>query len=220
MTDIEIDSIKQKLHQHGFVVFDADNTDDCLLELSNKIGKVVPGDKGDLVQTLMAQDKGGGSYGSFTYSVGYGAFPWHTDTAYWDSPVRYLMLTSEKPSTCATLARTFDSLAANIEDFMYLAERSVFMLDIPGKRRMLTPVVKKTGLIGYRFDFHIYKPMNKEAIRLSDLMLEQLHNDSQRVIWTGHNVLLLDNWLVVHSRECAINDRSRSLKRIYINELV
>lgn len=208
------------LREQGYVVFDTDTSDESLLKIASLFGVVVPGERGVLVQPLKAQEKGKGSFGSFTYMVGYDAFPWHTDTAYWEIPVRYLMLTSEKPSPCATLARSFESLAKNIDDFYYLAERSVYMLNIPGKRKLLSPVMKKHGEMGFRFDFHIYKPMNEEAKVLSSLMLEQLNNESQRVVWSGNNVLVLDNWRLIHAREDASQDKNRSLKRIYINELV
>lgn len=208
------------LREQGYVVFDTDTSDESLLKIASLFGVVVPGERGVLVQPLKAQEKGKGSIGSFTYMVGYDAFPWHTDTAYWEIPVRYLMLTSEKPSPCATLARSFESLAKNIDDFYYLAERSVYMLNIPGKRKLLSPVMKKHGEMGFRFDFHIYKPMNEEAKILSSLMLEQLNNESQRVVWSGNNVLVLDNWRLIHAREDASQDKNRSLKRIYINELV
>lgn len=208
------------LKEQGFVIFDADTSDESLLKIASLFGAVVPGDRGVLVQPLLAQEKGKGSFGSFTYKVGYDAFPWHTDTAYWENPVRYLMLTSEKSSPCATLARSFESLAKYIDDFNYLAERSVYLLNIPGKRRLLTPVIKKHGEMGFRFDFHIYKPMNEEAKILSSLMLDQLSKESQRIVWTGNNVLVLDNWRLIHAREDASQDKNRSLKRIYINELV
>ena len=212
--------ITSTLREQGFAVFDTDTSDESLLKIASMFGVVVPGDRGDLVQPLLAQEKGRGCFGSFTYKVGYEAFPWHTDTAYWEVPVRYLMLTSKKSSPCATLARTFESLASNIDDFNYLAERSVYLLNIPGKRRMLTPVIKEHGEIGFRFDFHIYKPMNEEAKILSDLMQEQLSKESQRIVWTGNNVLVLDNWRLIHAREDASQDKNRFLKRVYINELV
>ena len=212
--------IKSALREHGYAVFDADTSDESLLKIASLFGVVVPGDRGDLVQSLLAQEKGKGSYGSFTYKVGYDAFPWHTDTAYWEVPVRYLMLTSEKPSPCATLARSFESLATNIDDFIYLAERSVYLLNIPGRKRMLSPVIKKHEEMGFRFDFHIYKPMNEEAKTLSGLIQEQLNKEFQRIVWTGNNVLVLDNWRLIHAREDASQDKNRSLKRVYINELV
>ena len=85
-----LDRLKTDLNQNGLVVFDINKEEYKLEEVAGYFGHVIPGDKGDIVQTLLAQDKGKGSYGSFTFNVGYGAFPWHTDTAYWDNPVRYL----------------------------------------------------------------------------------------------------------------------------------
>lgn len=220
MKTLEIDNIKKNLRREGLVVFDVDKNDISLQELASCFGMVVLGDKGDIIQPLHAQDKGNGSYGSFTYNVGYDAFPWHTDTAYWEIPVRYLMLTSDKPSPCATIARSFESLIECIADFDYLAERAVYMLNIPGRRKLLSPVIRRRELTGYRFDFNIYKPMNKEAVILSDMILMELSKKHERVVWNGNNVAIIDNWRFIHAREDAHQDKNRILKRLYIDELV
>ncbi|MBR5352378.1 MAG: TauD/TfdA family dioxygenase [Bacteroidales bacterium] len=220
MNSIELNTLKDTLNKQGYVIFNLENSEQNLLDIASLFGKIVPGDNGALVQQLLAQEKGNGSYGAFSYSVGFNQFPWHTDTAYWDIPIRYLMLASEKPSPCATLARTFDSLSSSIEDFLYLSERAVYQLDIPGKRRVLTPIIRQKGMIGFKFDFHIYKPVNNEAKKLNELMLEQLKLDSHRIVWLGNNVAIIDNWRVIHAREDAHNDKKRILKRVYINELV
>ena len=57
--------LKDKLQREGFVVFDYDKSQIELSVLASLFGNVVPGDKGDIIQTLKAQDKGNGSYGSF-----------------------------------------------------------------------------------------------------------------------------------------------------------
>ena len=80
--------------------------------------------------------------------------------------------------------------------------------------------MKAIGFTGYRFDYNIYKPMNREANVLFDVMKKELKKEHDRVIWTGNNVLIIDNWKFIHSREDASQDKGRSLKRIYIDELV
>ena len=62
--------------------------------------------------------------------------------------------------------------------------------------------------------------MNEEAQLLSSLVQDELNKKCDRVLWTGENVAVIDNWHVIHSRESAHQDKSRILKRLYINELV
>ncbi len=212
--------LNNQLKTNGYVVFDIDKSRVGLSTIASIFGTVIHGDHGDIIQTLRAQEKGNGSYGSFTYKVGYDCFPWHTDTAYWSVPARYLLLTSDMPSPCATTVRSFASIATSIEEFDYLVRRAVYLLDIPGKRRYLSPIIQEGGKIGYRLDLHIYRPMNHEAKQLSYLVQEQLLKEYYRVVWTGSNVAVIDNWQMIHSREAAYNDKNRVLKRIYINELV
>lgn len=220
METLDIKGLQHVLQRDGFVVFDIDKDRNELTETASLFGEVIPGDKGVLVQPLLAQDVKGGSYGSFTYVVGYDAFPWHTDTAYWDVPARYLLLTSDKPSPCATVARSFESLNCCVQDFDYLTKRAVFMLNIPGRRRLLSPLLIGRSFIGYRLDYHIFKPMNSEAKTLLASIKEQLDKEYVRIEWTGKNVAIIDNWRMIHAREDAHQDKNRSLKRIYINELV
>lgn len=191
-----------------------------LLEIASCFGTVVPGARGELIQLLPARDKGNGSVGSFSYVKGYDAFPWHTDTAYWDMPARYLFLTSSDASPCATLYQSFDVVGEAIPNFDYLMSRAVFLLDIPGQKRYLSPRFEGIGCThGFRLDFHIYRPMNEEAGRVLDEVGAFLSVNYQRFLWTGSNAVVIDNWRFIHAREAAYEDRTRLLKRIYINEL-
>ncbi len=147
----------------------------------------------------------------------YGSFPWHTDTAYWDRPARYLLLYSPVESPCATTYQSFEVIKAAIPDFDYLMERAVFLLDVPGKRHYLSPRIDGKG---YRLDFHIYRPVNDEAVLLRTLISGFLSKSYMRHVWTGNEVIVMDNWRYIHAREDAHNDPSRLLKRIYIDELV
>lgn len=191
-----------------------------LLGIASYFGVVVPGARGEKIQLLPARDRGTGPIGSFSYKMGYSAFPWHTDTAYWDLPARYLLLTSSAASSCATLYQSFDVVRAAIPDFDYLISRAVFLLDVPGQKRYLSPCFRNNvGTSAIRLDFHIFKPMNDEAARALEEIRTFLSINYKRFLWTGSNVLVIDNWRFIHAREDASEDKTRVLKRIYINEL-
>lgn len=212
---------KDLLHRNGIVEIPCEDfSDETLLALASSFGKVVPGARGEMVQTLPAREKGNGPKGSFSYVVGYEQFPWHTDTAYWDVPARFLLLASEKASSCATTYQSFDDIKNGIADFDYLMARAVYLMDVPGERRYVSPCFDFLGRSGYRLDFHIYKPMNMEAENLMRLVGMMLEKSYHRHLWTGKNVVVMDNWRMIHGREAAIEDKNRILKRIYINELV
>lgn len=212
--------IRSIIDRNGYATLDVADTGMSIQEIASMIGNIVPGERGEVIQELHARDRGEGRYGTFSYCVGYNQFPWHTDTAYWEIPVRYLLLTSNNPSPCATTFRTFRSLASKINRFHYLAERAVYLLNIPGRKRYLSPIFKRGREIGYRLDFHIYKPMNKEAQSLIELVSNELSEEYGRIVWTGNNIAILDNWKAIHSREDAHEDKNRTLTRIYINDLV
>ena len=221
LADYQNKEYKEVLRQKGIIEIPYENfSDEALLSLASTFGKVVPGARGEVVQTLLAREKGKGPKGSFSYTVGYGQFPWHTDTAYWDVPTRYLLLTSDKPSPCATTYQSFDALRNAIKDFDYLMARSVYLVNVHGNRRYLSPSFKKAGKNGYRLDFHIFRPMNDEAKILMQLVGYELEKSYFRYLWTGKSVAVIDNWRIIHGRESASEDRNRILKRVYIDELV
>ena len=212
---------KNELQEKGIVELDLDAfTCSNLLEIASCFGKVIPGARGEWVQLLSARDKGYGPVGSFSYEVGYDAFPWHTDTAYWNRPAHYLFLTSSDASPCATLYQSFDVIKEAIPDFDYLNSQAIFLLDVPGQKRYLSPrFISETGVQGLRLDFHIYRPMNEEAVMFLELVNTFLLHNYNRFLWTGHNAVIIDNWRFIHAREAAHEDKTRVLKRIYINEL-
>lgn len=216
-----LEAYKKLLKENGMVEIDLSlfpETD--LLSMSSNFGEVIPGARGELVQEIPAREKGNGPVGSFSYTVGYGAFPWHTDTAYWNVPARYLLLTSSEESPCATLYQSFATLRRLIPDFDYLMSRAVFLLDVPGMKHYISPCIKRgNDVVGYRLDFHIYKPANEEARRLTEYVANELSAYYERQQWTGKNAVIIDNWRFIHSRENAECDKNRVLKRIYINEL-
>ena len=216
--EVVFEQYKDILVKEGIIVVDvAPRSDQELLEFALLFGHVVPGARGEMVQNLPARQKGEGPIGSFSYSVGYESFPWHTDTAYWDRPARYLLLYSPVASPCATTYQSFEAIRTAIPDFDYLMERAVFLLDVPGKRHYLSPSIDGKG---YRLDFHIYRPVNDEAFHLRKCVSEYLIKNHFRHVWSGKEVVIMDNWRFIHAREDAQNDKSRLLKRIYINELV
>lgn len=216
-----IEEYIKTLRKNGIVELDLEAfPGQSILDIASNFGVVMPGARGELIQLIPARDKGDGPVGSFSYVVGYDAFPWHTDTAYWNIPARYLFLTSSAASSCATLYQSFDVIKAAIPGFDYLMSRAVFLLDVPGRRRYLSPGLEVVrGVSGYRLDFHIYRPMNNEADRILNEVGAFLSDNYNRFLWTGNNAVVIDNWRYIHAREAAYEDKTRVLKRIYINEL-
>lgn len=216
-----LDDIKDSLTAKGIsVISTSPQSNQELLDLALHLGRVIPGARNEMVQSLPAREKGEGPVGSFSHTVGYEPFPWHTDTAYWDVPTRYLLLYSPVASPCATTYQSFEVIKAHIPDFDYLMDRAVFLLDVPGRKRYLSPRINGNDTKGYKLDFHIYRPVNDEASFLRALISEFLSKNYMRHVWTGKEVVILDNWKYIHAREDAHIDQSRILKRIYINELV
>lgn len=211
--------IINQLIEEGFALLTRPDNECELLSIASKYGKIVPDNNGNIIQKLRVRQKGAGIRNSFSYCFGQEKFPWHTDTAFWNIPVRYIMLSSQRPSTCTTNCVRIDKLFDDKEYFKFLSLRAIFLVRLPSSIRVLPFLFKNANSYGYRYDQHIMTPYNKEAKELDQYIKEKLRkNNYSSIHWNGQCLALIDNWKVVHNRSKCINDPERELLRIYIGE--
>ena len=61
------------------------------------------------------------------------------------------------------------------------------------------------------------KPANKSARNVLSIIDEKLNDISiNKVLWNEPKIFIFDNWRILHGRESVKNDKTRTLKRIYI----
>ena len=81
------------------------------MKFALSIGNVIPHPNGELIDTLIPSDGKSSSKGSFSNRFGFGAFPLHTDAAFWPTPTKQMILFS-------MLANDYDSLIYNSNNFL------------------------------------------------------------------------------------------------------
>lgn len=206
-----------ELPENGVTIFEKPDSHEEILSFARRIGKVLPGDNGGLIQEIKAKHKGQGIVGSFSYNVGLNEFPWHTDTAYWDSPVRWLLLFADTPNDCTTNYLRLDDLFAYNADYKLLARKALFLRKLPGSVSVVSFLFKFNDTEGYRYDQNIMVPYNSEAFKLDKLIRDYISSsDWERIQWTGKNMALIDNWKGIHNRSDCHACPGRKIYRLYI----
>lgn len=216
MNDLLLSKNKEMRQELIAIIPDVSQNDN-LVDIVSHYGNVIPGDNGELLQQLRALPVGSGIKNTFTNVYGYGAFPWHIDTAYWDLPVRRLALYSKCASPCATLYVPFDRIFTYNPMLLDYADAAVFLLWQPNGIRCVSFKQRINNETLYRYDAHIMRPYN-EAAKIIDKGIKESLSKIQidRIEWNGSNMAIIDNWKGIHSREDAKNDKNRELYRIYI----
>lgn len=205
---------------NGWTLFTHDTKDDALIFLANKIGSIYPDNNGNIVQYLKPKDKGQGIKSSFSFNHGFGEFPYHTDTAFWEIPARLILMTSEMKSECDTILIDIKRLLDNLtSDQLTIFYNSVFTLKTPNEIKFVSVLLREKGNSIFRYDPNIMTPFNHSAKITSEIINSFIIKTEPITIkWTGENVAVLDNWRFLHKRSSCKNELNRTLKRIYINQ--
>lgn len=216
LTNMDLNYIYREINSNGFALLPFSGNENNLILFAENFGKILADNNGKLIQTLKVTKKGTGILGSFSYIVGEGAFPWHTDTAFWDVPARYIILYSINPSKCPTNYIKFEDIFTNKKIFYKLADKALFTLNLPSLIRVI-PFKFNYNIIGYRYDQHIMKPYNQEAKKLDYMIREGIaYHGYTPIEWDGKIVAIIDNWYGVHNRSTCFDEPERKLLRVYI----
>lgn len=150
------------------------------------------------------------SRGSFSAQHGFGTFPLHTDTAFWNKPARYAAFLSEVASSASTLVLPACHTKRLLDE--HKPNNPIFT------RESISGVSYATPWFGpdsqfIRFDPRYMKPANSAA---EDFItaVEREFDEVIRIEWMLPKLLILDNWRVLHGRE-SVEDSSRKLTRQY-----
>lgn len=137
---------------------------------------------------------------SLSANHGIGAFPLHTDTAYWRIPARYLVLratheTEEKRPTLLLDTRSLNWSESN----RALLKRAVFVAR-NGRSSFLATILEASDRF-VRLDRDCMLARSESASLALTLIKELIAQVPLREFyWTKNSTLVLDNWRVLHGR--------------------
>ncbi|MYY47045.1 hypothetical protein EH153_03520 [Elizabethkingia anophelis] len=213
----EHESLHQ-LNSKGWIEFSSSTDDDILVDLSKKIGEIIVHPNGNYIDYLKPKNKEEATKNTFSYNFELDKFPFHTDTAFWELPARFVLLSCENKSDTGTTFVTFNDIYKDLTS-LEISElrKSIFLIKTTTKNFYTSFLNKHLNQEFIRFDSNCMKPVNKSAKTTLEIIDEKLNKLAiNKITWDKPKVFVFDNWKILHGRESVKNNENRILKRIYI----
>jgi len=188
---------------------------DAMLQLLRQLGLPLLDRKGaPLIDRLIPRESPLARPNSFSGTFGTGPFPLHTDTANWLKPARYVALGAARASSDA--ARTTITAVPPMDHVTFEHVAAGVFVVASGRRSFLGGICQKNRSF-CRFDPLCMRPLDRPseaAMRFFEKLISG--QQSTTLEWSVGDVVILDNWSVLHGRSAATGDRL--LLRLYGEE--
>jgi hypothetical protein len=200
------------------MVFDSVNSSEDLLELGLSFGTPTPSPNGELIKEVKRQPKEKAPVGSQSAKYGFGPFPLHTDTVFWNVPAKYVLLRAtgdvRRPTTLFSFEELFDKCSPKMRD---LPADSVWHVRAGRTNFYCSMCVQETGANGFRYDVDLMSPVNKAAKDISGELRQLVATQGHAIDWTGSTAVLINNWIALHGRgDMPEDEGERMVQRIYL----
>ncbi len=188
-----------------------------LLSLAAKIGEIVLHPNGQKIDNLTPNYGGNRIKGTFSNRFGLKEFPFHSDTAFWSIPARYLILSSFAKNDTSTFL-VDNQIIFNQMSRVDLknAANSIYLIKTIHGQIYSSVMFKKNGVTGFKYDPCCMVPINNSAIlfqeKLEEVLLDVPRNN---INWTGNKAVIIDNWKTLHGRGNIGGDLNRKLILLY-----
>lgn len=208
-----------ELQTKGWTLVDGISSQTEMLELGKALGSPVLTPNGELVKEIRRIPAREAPPGSQSSIYGTGRFPLHTDTVFWPTPVRYVILRgygdTRRPTTVMTFA---DVVRERHSRFHSLLQESVWLVTAGKKGFYCSLKFRHEGLVGWRYDADLMTPANEAATVVHAVLRELVtREDAGTIGWSGRTAAVLCNWTTLHGRgpEPA-NEGVRVIERLYV----
>lgn len=193
-----------------------------ILRIGEFLGQPIPSRiNGDLIDELRPIEKNQANKNSLSSIYGTKGFPLHTDTAYRKVPVRYIILYAKNPGSGrrpTLLVDGFQSIDRSISKSKL--ESAIFKIK-NGRYSFLCNMLEtnEKGNYRLRFDQGCMIPATRESSVVLNQFIKLLEEQQTiEVNWTAGDLLIIDNWRMLHGRGTAqIKDDDRLLYRLNIS---
>jgi hypothetical protein len=191
---------------------------DRLNDIARTLGTPVGGrSRGTVVESLKPVERCHANPRSLSGLHATGAFPLHSDTAHWITPCRFIVLGCLNPGDASRATLILDSKTIPFEaDVINQLFTEPFRV-INGRVSFFSTVLSRKREF-LRLDSGCMKPIRPRGLDLLRLFSSGKWTErTRRHVWKGNDILILDNWRVIHGREPAsTRDSNRELLRILV----
>jgi len=149
-----------------------------------------------------------------------GKFPFHTDTAYWPVPARYVLFHCLAPGAGDRPTLIIDPRDWHLTDMDRRALCNEVWRTTTSQSFLCTIATRRADGLCIRFDDACVTPMTREAFRVRDLVRALIRDSTIIPIqWRAGDLLVIDNLRLLHARgEARVADPDRVLARILVRE--
>lgn len=212
-------SLLDELKIKGWTEIKNVNSEKEFLNETRKIGQLLPHPNGEIIFNLRPSNGANSIKGTFSNRFGLNPFPLHTDTAFWETPARYIALSSINKSETSTQLLDMSNFFMNLSKNEHrIAERAIYITKTNQRQSYTSFLFKRNIDLGFRFDVSCMLPINNAAYSLNEILNSYIV--SAKLIeysWNGATAIVIDNWRVMHGRSKVRLNEIRELKRIYVN---
>ncbi len=188
--------------------------------IAMRLGVRVPSSRGrsDVVE-LRPTESANARVHSLSRKYSIREFPCHTDTAHWPIPCRYILLACADPGIGSRETVLLDPLELSLTTKHHELLNSTPFRIRNGRNSFFSTVLQK-GRPFVRYDPGCMQPLSPNgSLALSYLSRKMWPNLVQRIAWERGDILIIDNWRILHGRGSAsCDDTARTLLRLYVND--
>lgn len=192
---------------------------DDVLALASRLGTPLPSANGDLMKKLSVVPTEEGAPSSLSAQFGTGAFPLHTDTAFWSRPARYLLMRVDgdkrRPTTILTFRRVLDGCSERVKQ---LIGTTSWKLRTPSINTYCSMQFRLENTVGWRYDRQCMSPANRAAREVDEAIQAAFATlRPEEIDWSESGLIVVSNWAALHGRGSGpIDEGERILERLYV----
>jgi len=203
----------KELKTRGWTVVDGISSQSDLLELGRSIGTP------ELIKEIRRSTTTAARPGSQSALYGVGSFPLHTDTVFWPTPVRYVLLRGYGDTRRPTTVMSFSDISKDWDSHLRSSLLASVWRVSTGREMFYCSLSFRCGeASGWRYDSDLMQPANDAAIEVHTVLRKQVHRpDVMGITWTGSTAAILSNWTILHGRGPQPPDEGiRVVERLYV----
>lgn len=202
---------------HSAAYADADTVLSEVRRIGDLLGTRVHGRTGALEELLHPQHFDKAHPRSLSARYGLASFPLHAEQSHRHRPCRYLLLACIDSGSSVTETRLFDwrTLAFSPDELDFLESAPILVRS--GRRSFYSTVLPPDRSF-LRCDPGCLEAVNERGRAALKLLQDRLALSSPEVHqWCRGDILIIDNWRILHGRGPASQDSARCLARILID---
>lgn len=202
---------------HGSEASHPDDIVHALVKLGERLGTRVAGRAGSLEEVIRPLPTEHAHPRSASARFGLSALPFHTELSHRPKPCRYVLLGCIDPGSpaAATMLIDWRTLRFSQEELALLEEAPVLVRS--GRRSFYSTILAAGGAF-LRYDPCCLEAMDDRGRRAMQLIHDRVAaSPFEAHHWRQGDILIIDNWRVLHGRSPSDPGSGRRLARILID---